>query len=381
MIPSHLRLPLRFVLRIFLHHRWRVAATVAGIATASLLILVQASFFFGFRDAVTAVPLRAKADLWVAASGFRYFDLTRQLSDRDYYQVIRHPAVAQATPLVARFAEWRRPDGGQELVQVIGFPLEADIGLPWNLPDEQRSALGLPDTAAVDAIYHGKLGLTDGELSAEIQGRRVRIAGTTTDIRSFSTAPLLFTEYRAAQSYGWIFGDQFSYLLVRLVPGSDREAARAGLVALGNGELDVMAPAELAEKTTAYWMRTTGAGLGLATGIAVALLIGSSIAGLSLHTMIQHYAEEYVCLRVIGASFPFVATILVAQALLFMLSASGIAAILAVALSRQMRAAGGTTLLPGWVSLATCAVLVAIGIAIALLSTRRIIIRAEGAAR
>ena len=67
MVPSHLRLPLRFVLRIFLHHRWRVAATIAGIATASLLILVQASFFFGFRDAVTAIPLRAKADLWVAA--------------------------------------------------------------------------------------------------------------------------------------------------------------------------------------------------------------------------------------------------------------------------------------------------------------------------
>lgn len=381
MIPSPLRLPLRFVLRIFLHHRWRVAATVAGIATASLLILVQASFFFGFRDAVTAVPLKAKADLWVAASGFRYFDLTRQLSERDYYQVIRHPAVAQATPLVARFAEWRRPDGGQELVQVIGFPVQADIGLPWNLPEGQRGALDLPDTAAVDAIYFDKLGLSADNLSAEIQGRRVRITGVTTDIRSFTTAPLLFTEYRAAQSYGWIFGDQFSYLLLRLEPGSDAEAVKAGLVGLGNGELDVMTPAELAEKTTAYWMRTTGAGLGLATGIAVALLIGASIAGLSLHTMIQHYAEEYICLRVIGASFAFISTIIVTQALLFMLSASGIASLLAGHLSLRMRAAGGTTLLPGWVCITTCVVFVAIGVAMALLSTRRIIIRAEGAAR
>ena len=381
MVPSRLHLPLRFVLRIFLHHRWRVAATVAGIATASLLILVQASFFFGFRDAVTAVPLRAKADLWVAASGFRYFDLTRQLSERDYYQVIRHPAVARATPLVARFAEWRRPDGGQELVQVIGFPLQADIGLPWNLPGEQRAALGFPDAAAVDAIYFDKLGLAEDNLSAEIQGRRVRIAGTTTDIRSFTTAPLLFTEYRAAQSYGWIFGDQFSYLLVRLEPGADREAAKAGLIALGNGELEVMTPSELAGKTTSYWMRTTGAGLGLAGGIAIALLIGASIAGLSLHTMIQHYAEEYMCLRVIGASYRFIAAILVTQALLFMLSASVMASLVAGYLARHMRAAGGTTLLPGWVSVTTCAVLVAIGVAMALFSARRIVLRAEGAQR
>lgn len=381
MRPRQLQLPLHFAFRIFLHHRWRVAATVAGIATASLLILVQASLFLGFQDAVTAVPLKAKADLWVAASGIRYFDLTRQLSERDYYQVIRHPAVVSATPLVARFAEWRRPDGGQELVQVIGFPLKADIGLPWNLPEDQRNALNLPDTAVVDEVYLDKLGLTDSNMSAEIQGRRIRIVGTTTDIRSFTTAPLLFTEYRAAQSYGWIFGDQFSYLLVRLKAGVEIEEARAGLAELGRGEFDVMTPAEMAERTTAYWMQTTGAGLGLSAGIVVALMIGSAIAGLSLYSMIQHYAEEYVCLRVIGASFPFIATILLAQALVFMLSASGIASLLASYVSQRMRAAGGTTLLPGWVSATTCVAFVTIGVCMALLSARQIIVRTEGAQR
>src|SRR5690349_8983946 len=86
--------------------------------------------------------------------------------------------------LFVGFTQWKRTDGSQESIEIIGFELESGLGAPWNVVAGSIRDLQLPDSVIIDEAYRDKLGVTRIGDTVEINDHRARVVGFTRDIRS-----------------------------------------------------------------------------------------------------------------------------------------------------------------------------------------------------
>jgi len=119
--------------RNLFHDRIRFAVTLTGIVFALVLIIIQFGLFLGFTTTTSNNIDHSHADLWIVFHGVGYFDTGRMFSERKFYEVLSTPGVQQAEKYIQNFAYWKKPDGGVENVQVIGFRPGSGLGEPWNV--------------------------------------------------------------------------------------------------------------------------------------------------------------------------------------------------------------------------------------------------------
>ena len=139
------------------------------------------------------------------------------------------PGVRTASKYIAQFTQWKRPDGRQESVQVVGIDVASGLGLPWNIVAGTLDDLRKPDAVFVDEIYREKLGVERIGQIVEIRGRRARIAGSRA--ASVRSRPLRTCSppSRTRSTYTSLREDQTLYILVKAaaVPTSRRCARRS----------------------------------------------------------------------------------------------------------------------------------------------------------
>src|SRR5579859_6743387 len=114
--------------RNLFHDKIRLAVTLTGITFAVVLVVVELGLFLGFSTTTSSLIDRSGADLWIASHRVPYIEQGAPFSERKLYQVRATPGVAYAEKYIARFAGWKRPDGGHESVQVVGFNVDQPIG-------------------------------------------------------------------------------------------------------------------------------------------------------------------------------------------------------------------------------------------------------------
>ena len=107
--------------RNLFHDKVRFAVTLTGIVFALVLIIIQFGLFLGFTTTTSNNIDHSNADLWVVFHGVGYFDTGRMFQERKYYEVLGTPGVQHAEKYIQSFALWKKPDGGMENIQVIGF--------------------------------------------------------------------------------------------------------------------------------------------------------------------------------------------------------------------------------------------------------------------
>ena len=106
--------------RNLLYDKVRLAVTVTGIVFAVVLIVVELGLFVGFTSTTSSLIDNSGADLWVTSTHVPYIEMGVPFSERKLYQVKAVPGVADAEKYIVRFSQWKRPDGQQESVQVVG---------------------------------------------------------------------------------------------------------------------------------------------------------------------------------------------------------------------------------------------------------------------
>ena len=119
--------------RNLVHDKVRLAVTVTGIVFAVVLIVVELGLFLGFTTTTSSLIDRSGADLWITAKNVPYIELGVPFTERKLATVLATPGVAAAGKDIAQFTQWKRPDGRQESVQVVGVELPSGLGLPWNV--------------------------------------------------------------------------------------------------------------------------------------------------------------------------------------------------------------------------------------------------------
>src|SRR6266700_701142 len=320
-----MRLALTLASRNLFHDRLRFIATLIGIVFSVVLVMVQMGLFLGFGHMVTTMIDHASADLWVVAKGAKSFEdpslLDLKLRDR----VAAVDGVATVIPLVIGFSDWRLESGETTPVIIVGADLQ-DGGLqPWNMVEGTPEALSAHGAVAVDRSYFDRLGITGVGSTAEIRGRKVRVAGLTDGIRSFTTTPYVFVDLKNARTYTGTPRDRANDLLVRLAKGADPQKT-AQAIRAQVGDAEVLSSTQYRSRSRAFWLFGTGAGAALFGGALLGVIVGTVIVAQTLYSSTKDHLSEFATLRAMGSSNRYIYNVIIYQALLNAVIGFGIAA-------------------------------------------------------
>ena len=302
--------------RNLFHDKIRLAVTLTGITFAVLLVVVELGLFLGFSTTTSSLIDRSGADLWIASRNVSYIEQGSPFSERKLYQVRATPGVASAEKYIARIASWKRHEGGHESVQVVGFNAGQSgqvMGGPWNITAGTVADLNAPDAVLVDDLYWKKLGITHVGEVFEINGYRARVVGTTHGIRSFTTAPYVFTTFKNAQNFTLLREDQTVFILVRAAPGADMKELQRDLESRVHG-VDVLTTSQFSNMTRSYWMFTTGAGVAVLLAALLGLVVGIVVVTQTIYATTMDHLREYGTLKAIGAPNSYVYRVILQQA-------------------------------------------------------------------
>jgi putative ABC transport system permease protein len=299
--------------RTLFHDKARLMVTICGVVVAVLLVTVQLGLLLGFATSTTSLIDNSGADLWIAPVRTPNVDIAAPLPERWIYHVLGEPGVADARRMIVYFVNWKRPDGGTESAAVVGMELGQPMGQPWNVVKGNTDDLGLDDSVFIDELYLEKLGVHGIGDRVEINGRRARVAGLTSGIRSFTTSPYIFTNLRNAREYARLADDEVTYFVVKLQPGADVEEVRASL-ARRMPNCEVLTSPAFARRTQIYWMVETGAGMTLAIAAIMGIIVGIVVVSQTIYATTMDHLKEYGTLKAIGASNRFVSSLIVRQA-------------------------------------------------------------------
>jgi putative ABC transport system permease protein len=300
-------------LRNLFHDRVQLVVTLIGILFSVVLMAVQLGLYLGARNMIIATIDRADGDVWVMAYGTKNFEEAQPIDLRARYTALATPGVAKAIPLVTSFTEWKKPQGGSALTVMIGSDVE-DGGLaPWNIVEGDIGQIATRDAVFVDRTYLEDLGVRGLGDTAQIGGARVKVAGITDGIRSFTVSPFVFTTLNRARSLLAMPTDKVTYVLVKAAAGVTPEAVRDQLrLALPDNE--VLTKTEFRARSLNHWLFATGAGIALIGGAILGLVVGTVIVAQTLYGSTKDHINEFATLRALGSSSGFIHKVILTQA-------------------------------------------------------------------
>ena len=299
--------------RNLFHDKVRLTVTLTGIVFSVVLIVVQLGLFIGFTTATSNLIDHSGADFWITSKNVPYVEQGVAFSERKLNQVRAVEGVADAQKIIAHWAQWKRHDGGEDSVMVVGLNVDDSLERPWNLVDGRVQDLKSPDAVILDELYKQKLGVTRVGEVFEIGGYRARVVGFTRGIRSFTTSPFVFTTFKNAQDYTRLREDQTLFILVKVAPGASVEQVRRDVLARVT-DVDVFTTAQFSRMTTFYWMFTTGAGVAVLIAAVLGLVVGFVVVAQTIYATTMDHIREYGTLKAMGAPNSYVYKVIMKQA-------------------------------------------------------------------
>ncbi|MBI2689044.1 MAG: FtsX-like permease family protein [Acidobacteria bacterium] len=298
-----------------LHDRVRLGVTLPGIVFTLVLIAVQFGMFLDFLDTSANVVGHNTADPWISAPGIPNVNGGSPIAESKRRKAMQVAGVETAASFTLFFLNWKLPNGAFQSCQVAGFDLDSGMGAPGNVVEGRIDDLRGEDTVFIDELYKKKLGVSRIGDTLELNGKRVRVAGFTRGIRSFTTAPYVFTSFKNAQTYMRLREAGTVFILLRTKPGADLAAVKAGVQAAVPG-VEVFTRAEMLKRTQNYWVFGTGAGTTTLMGAILGLLVGIVVVAQTIYAATIDHLKEFGTLKAMGATNGQIYQVIILQAVL-----------------------------------------------------------------
>jgi len=285
-----------------LHDKLRFFITVAGVAFAVTLVLVQVGLFVGLLDNSTVTIRHLNADLWVTSHNTPNIDFAHTFSDSYVQRVRSVPGVHRADNLIVWFTQISLPSGAQEGVEVYAMENFERWNFPWSytgarLNDLRRGRYLFLDESALKRF--GPFAI--GEYR-ELLGTRMQIIGRTQDARSFTTTPVAFVDFDRMQAISQqVLRGNTNYIVVKLEAGADAEGVRRE-IARRLPHNDVYTSQEWARLSRNYWIESTGLGLNMYLTVFLGCLVGIVVVAQTLYTSTMEHLKEFGTVKAIGGS-------------------------------------------------------------------------------
>ncbi len=300
-------------LKNLVYDKVRLSVTLVGIVFSVILSSVQLGLFVGFQTATADVIVHSNADIWITSKNLSNIEDGVPLSEKKLYQVLATPGVKNATKQIVQFGSWKKLNGADTGVMLVGFDLDDTMGAPWNLTQGSIADLRQPNAIIVDELYREKLGVSDIGQTIEIRGHQAKVVGFTRGIRTFTTSPTVFTDFKNAQNYFGLREDQTLYILVRAAEAVDLQKLKSDLQ-MNLKDVDVHTREELTKKQRDYWMFGTGAGITVLIAAGLGLLVGVVVVAQTIYSATVDHLKEYGTLKAMGATNFYLYRVIIAQA-------------------------------------------------------------------
>jgi putative ABC transport system permease protein len=283
------------------HDRLRFVITVAGVAFAVTLVFLQVGLFMGLLDKATVTIEHANAEVWITSHNTPNVDFAHSFPETAVLRARGVPGVAKAENLLIQFMNIQLPNGAEEGALVYAMNDFEGWNLPWkvnegDVRDLKRGAYILMDRSA--SRRFGPFAVGDYR---EILGKRFKIIGTTSGAASFTTAPIIFMDFKNAQELLQTVQGKTHYILVGLERGADAGAVAAEI----RRRLpfnDVYTKAGWAARSRAYWVVSTGLGMNMGITVFLGVLVGIVIVAQTLYTSAVEHVKEFGTVKAIGGS-------------------------------------------------------------------------------
>lgn len=308
-------------------YEWRrFLPAVLTVGFAGLLQLLQVALVLGIFGGAAVYITDSDADLWVGYSGTQSVDQGRVISPDITDMLNMDPELRQVEPFILTDGDWHgKTGGGSESVFVSGIDPKAD-GLMFArvLSGDLRRRLQEPEAVIVDRADINKLGTSIGG-SASINGRRVRVVGVATGLRTLGGINVVASLDTARQlESGPTDAVSPTYLVARLRHPADGERVAASLQGhVQFGPYQAWTASAFARRSMLYWLFDTGAGAGVLFLAGIVFLVGTVITSQTLVAAVMGSVREYATLNALGVGINALRRVVLEQA--FWVGAIGLA--------------------------------------------------------
>jgi putative ABC transport system permease protein len=351
--------------------RGKLFTALIGVVFSIVLMNVQGGLFVGLIRKAGLLVDHGNADIWIGHRLMHNVDFPADISRHSCDRIRAVPGVRKAEPYLLGFADMALPSGGYEQVLVVGVAPESMIGGAWNIVAGSPDGIFQPDGIILDASEGSKLEFPALGDVRELNGRRARIVGFTQGIRGFLVTPYVFTTYNRAAEYVGKSPAMSSYFLVQVEPGCDTEAV-CQAIRKRVPELDVLPRDEYSGISIAYWMTRTGLGISFGAATLLGLFVGLVMVAETLYALVLDRLGEFGTLKAIGATERQVFSILLIQALSMAVVGSLIGLVSVGFIQRFCNTPKTAIVVPWWVSLGSCLLVLVICLIAAILPYVRI---------
>lgn len=285
--------------------RAKYLGLIFAIAFSTFLMSHQASIFCGLMDR-TRSQIRDVTDagIWVMDPKTQYLDEVKALSDQDVYRVRGVDGIEWAVPLFKGNGRAKiYGDGRFRAVIVMGLDDASLAGAPRNMALGGFEALREPDTVVLDRVgykfFFGGGPLELGKM-IEMNDRSLRVAGIANSSAPFVNLPVMYTRYSLAVNLVGRERNLMSFVVAKAGAGvSDAEGARRISAATG---LKAMTSAEFGWATIWYYIANTGIPINFGITVAIALVVGTVVAGQTFYLFTVENLKQFGALKAIGVT-------------------------------------------------------------------------------
>ena len=291
-------------LRMLMGERAKYLGLVFAIAFSTFLLENQTSIFAGIlKRTASQVMDVTDADVWVMDPRTQYFEQTRALKDTDLFRVRGVPGVRYAVRLFKGTPVARAPDGTFSQTIALGLDDATLAGAPRKMLLGSWERLREPDTIVIDKA--GYLLLFPSQplelgRTLELNDHKVTIVGISDASAPFVSFPVIHTRYSEAIDFQGRERKQLSFVLARPEPGVGA-AELARRIEAGTG-LRARTTNEFRWDCIRYYLANTGIPVNFGITIAVALIVGTVVAGQTFYLFTVENLKQFGALKAIGVT-------------------------------------------------------------------------------
>jgi putative ABC transport system permease protein len=277
---------------------------IFAIAFSTFLLENQTSIFAGILKRTGSQILDVTdAEIWVMDRKTEYFEQTKALKDTDVTRVRGVEGVEWAVKLFKGGPVVRTLDGrfagsfclGLDDATLTGVPRKMLLGSWERLREPDGIVI---DKAGYDLLFPGEplqLGRT-----LELNDHRATIVGISDASAPFLSWPVIHTRYSQAVNFVGHERTQLSYVLVHPRSGVDAKALCARIETQTG--LRARTTEEFKWDCIRYYLKNTGIPVNFGITIAIALIVGTVVAGQTFYLFTVENLKQFGALKAVGVT-------------------------------------------------------------------------------
>jgi putative ABC transport system permease protein len=291
-------------LRMLTGDRAKYFGLVFAIAFCTFLLENQTSIFANImRRTASQILDVTDAEVWVMDPQTEYWEQTKALKDTDLTRVRGVPGVAWAVRLFKGNPVARTLKGKFAVSFLVGLDDATLAGAPRKMLMGSWERLREPDSVVIDQAGYVLLFPEEPlELgrTLEMNDHRVTIVGISDASAPFASLPVMHARYSEAVNFLGRERTQLSFVIARPTPGVTPEELTRRIAA--QTALRARTTREFMWDCVGYYLKHTGIPVNFGITIAVAIVVGTVVAGQTFYLFTVENLRQFGALKAMGVA-------------------------------------------------------------------------------